>query len=176
VYKNVVPGVTISYQAVGSGQGQRDFIRYLTDFGGTDSALPADRIAAEAPDALHVPMVIGAVVPTYNLPGLPAGTVLRFSAETLSGIYLGEITRWNDPKIVADNLVFHCPICPSRRSTARTAPVQRSIWTDYLSKVSETWRTRVGAVRPSAGPRYWSTGQCRRRRHGGSHRGRHRVC
>jgi phosphate transport system substrate-binding protein len=145
VYKNVVPGVTISYQAVGSGQGQRDFIRYLTDFGGTDSALPADRIAAEAPDALHVPMVIGAVVPTYNLPGLPAGTVLRFSPETLSGIYLGEITRWNDPRIAADNPGVALPDLPITVVYRSDSSGTTSIWTDYLSKVSETWRTRVGA-------------------------------
>jgi len=145
VYKNIVPGVTISYQAVGSGQGQTDFIRYLTDFGGTDAALSSERIRTQAPDTLHVPMVIGAVVPTYNLEGLPDGTVLRFSPETLSGIYLGQITRWNAAQIAADNPGVRLP-------NTRITPVYRSdssgttsIWTDYLSKVSEPWRTRVGA-------------------------------
>ncbi|GAB4114042.1 MAG: hypothetical protein Fur005_09840 [Roseiflexaceae bacterium] len=89
VYKNVNPTVTISYQSVGSGQGQTDFIRYLTDFGGTDSILSDARIKAEAPDTLHIPTVIGAVVPTYNLGGV--SQQLRFSPATLSGIY-----TWHD--------------------------------------------------------------------------------
>jgi phosphate transport system substrate-binding protein len=144
VYKNAVPGVTISYQGVGSGQGQTDFIRYLTDFGGTDSIVSSSRIAEQAPDTLHVPMVLGGVVPTYNLSGLPANTVLRFSPGTLSGIYLGQITRWNDPAIVRDNPGVTLP-------NTRITPVYRSdssgttsIWTDYLSKVSEPWRSRIG--------------------------------
>lgn len=144
VYKNIVPGVTISYQAVGSGQGQTDFVRYLTDFGGTDSVVPSERIRTEAPDTLHVPMVIGAVVPTYNLPGLPAGTVLRFSADTLSGIYLGEITRWNDPRIVADNPGVPLPDLGITVVYRSDSSGTTSIWTDYLSKVNERWRTTVG--------------------------------
>ncbi|MFQ3684370.1 phosphate ABC transporter substrate-binding protein PstS, partial [Roseiflexus sp.] len=144
VYKNVVPGVTISYQSVGSGQGQRDFIRYLTDFGGTDSVVPDERIRAEAPDTLHVPTVIGAVVPTYNLPSLPAGTTLRFSADTLSGIYLGEITRWNDPRIAADNPGVALPDLPITVVYRSDSSGTTSIWTDYLSKVNERWRTTVG--------------------------------
>jgi phosphate transport system substrate-binding protein len=144
VYKNVVPGVTISYQAVGSGQGQTDFVRYLTDFGGTDSVVPSERIRTEAPDTLHVPMVIGAVVPTYNLPGLPAGTVLRFSADTLSGIYLGEIRKWNDPRIVADNPGLALPDLDITVVYRSDSSGTTSIWTDYLSKVNERWRTTVG--------------------------------
>src|SRR5262245_41856241 len=100
VYKQIVPSVAISYQAVGSGQGISDFIKYLTDFCGTDAAISEARVKTEAPDALHVPMVMGAVVATYNLPGL---TSLRFSAATLSGIYLGTIKRWDDKAIAADN-------------------------------------------------------------------------
>lgn len=145
VYKNIVPGVTISYQAVGSGQGQRDFIRYLTDFGGTDSVIPDERIRTDAPDTLHVPMVIGAVVPTYNLPGLPAGTVLRFSPDSLAGIYLGEITRWNDPRIAADNPGVALPDLPITVVYRSDSSGTTSIWTDYLSKVNERWRTTIGA-------------------------------
>jgi phosphate transport system substrate-binding protein len=142
VYKQVIPSVTITYTPVGSGQGQKDFIAYLTDFGGTDSAVTAQRLATEAPDALHVPTVMGAVVPTYNLPGI---TSLRFSAETLAGIYLGAITKWNDPRITADNPGVTLPgtsITVVHRSDGSGTT---SIWTDYLSKVSADWKTKVGS-------------------------------
>lgn len=144
VYKNVVPGVTISYQSVGSGQGQTDFIRYLTDFGGTDSVVASDRIRTQAPDTLHVPMVIGAVVPTYNLANLPEGTVLRFSPETLSGIYLGQITRWNDPKIIADNPGVRLPNLRITVVYRSDSSGTTSIWTDYLAKVNTDWSSRIG--------------------------------
>lgn len=140
-YKKVNPSVTISYQPVGSGQGQRDFIGYLTDFGGSDAALSARRVETEAPDAMHVPTVLGAVVPTYNL----AGVTLRFSPETLAGIYLGAIKKWNDPRIAADNPGVRLP------STAITVVYRSdgsgttSIWTDYLSKISADWKSRVGS-------------------------------
>lgn len=141
-YKQVNPGVTISYQAVGSGQGQRDFIRYLTDFGGSDAALTASRVQAEAPDALHVPTVMGAVVPTYNLPGI---TNLRFSAETLAGIYLGSIKNWNDPRVAADNPGVSLPGTAITVVYRSDGSGTTSIWTDYLSKVSTDWRSRVGS-------------------------------
>lgn len=141
-YKRVNPSVTISYQPVGSGQGQRDFIRYLTDFGGTDAALTASRVQTEAPDALHVPMVMGAVVPTYNLPGI---TNLRFSPETLVGIYLGAIKKWNDPRVAADNPGVSLPNTNITVVYRSDGSGTTSIWTDYLSKVSADWRTRVGA-------------------------------
>lgn len=143
VYKKVNPDVTISYQSVGSGQGQTDFVRYLTDFGGTDSVLSDARIKAEAPDTLHVPTVLGAVVPTYNLSGVSAQ--LRFSPDTLAGIYLGKITNWNDSAIAADNPGV---ALPKRKITV----VYRSdgsgttaVWTDYLTKISADWKTKVGA-------------------------------
>jgi phosphate transport system substrate-binding protein len=140
-YKSVNPSVTISYQPVGSGQGQRDFIRYLTDFGGSDAAITAQRVQTEAPDALHVPTVIGAVTPTYNLPGLN----LRFSPESLAGIYLGAIRRWNDPRIAADNPGVALPNQAITVVYRSDGSGTTAIWTDYLSKVSTDWRTRVGS-------------------------------
>ncbi|NWF78974.1 MAG: phosphate ABC transporter substrate-binding protein PstS [Chloroflexi bacterium] len=141
-YKQVVPGVSISYQPVGSGQGIRDFIAYLTDFGGTDAAISASRVQTEAPDALHIPMVIGAVVPTYNLPGI---TNLRFNPEILAGIYLGAIRNWNDPRIAKANPDVKLP---NQRITVvyrSDSSGTTSIWTDYLSKISSDWRSKVGS-------------------------------
>lgn len=142
VYKGVTPGVSINYQAVGSGQGISDFIRYLTDVGGTDSVVSDVRIRNEAPDTLHVPTVMGAVVATYNLPGV---TNLRFRGTTLANIYLGNITRWNHPQIAGDNPGVTLPntkITVVRRSDSSGTT---SIWTDYLSKVSADWKSKVGA-------------------------------
>lgn len=145
VYRQVMPSVTISYQAVGSGQGQRDFIRYLTDFGGTDSVVSSNVVRTQAPDALHLPTVLGAVVPTYNLSGLPQGTTLRFSPETLAGIYLGQITRWNAPAIVADNPGVRLPNTRITVVYRSDSSGTTSIWTDYLAKVSSTWQSQVGS-------------------------------
>lgn len=139
-YKKVAPTVGVSYTGVGSGQGQRDFIGYLTDFGGTDAAVSASRLRAEAPDALHVPTVMGAVVPTYNLPGV----TLRFSAETLAGIYLGAIKKWNDPRVAADNPGVSLPNQAITVVYRSDSSGTTSIWTDYLSKVSSEWKSRVG--------------------------------
>lgn len=152
VYQDVVPGVTISYEAVGSGQGIRDFIGYLTDFGGTDAAIAAGRVAAEAPDALHVPTVLGAVVPIYNVPELAGAAALNFSAQTLAGIYLGSITNWSDERIAADNPGVTLPdrnIIVVRRSDSSGTT---SIFTDYLSKVDPTWRENVGSGTTVAWP------------------------
>jgi phosphate transport system substrate-binding protein len=143
VYKNVNPGVTISYQGVGSGQGITDFVRYLTDFGGTDSIVPSARIQAEAPDTLHVPTVLGAVVPTYNLGGVSA--TLRFSPETLANIYLGNIKNWNDASIAADNPGVTIPKRAITVVYRSDSSGTSSIWTDYLSKVSTTWQSSVGS-------------------------------
>jgi phosphate transport system substrate-binding protein len=142
VYKQVSPGVVISYTPVGSGQGQRDFIGYLTDFGGTDSAVTAARLATEAPDGLHVPTVMGAVVPTYNLPGI---TNLRFSAATLAGIYLGVIKKWNDPRIASDNPGVSLPGTAITVVYRSDGSGTTSVWTDYLSKISTDWKAKVGS-------------------------------
>jgi phosphate transport system substrate-binding protein len=141
-YKQINPSVTISYQGVGSGQGQRDFINYLTDFGGTDAALSASRVAAEAPDTMHVPTVMGAVVPTYNLSGI---TNLRFSAETLAGIYLGAIKKWNDKRIATDNPGVTLPSTSITVVYRSDSSGTTSVWTDYLSKISTDWKSKIGA-------------------------------
>ncbi len=142
VYKRVVPSVSISYQGVGSGQGIRDFIGYLVDFGGTDAALAESRVRSEAPDALHVPTVLGGVVPIFNVPGIES---LRFSPETLSGIYQGSITKWNDGAIAADNPNVGLPDLDITVVYRSDSSGTTSIFTDYLSKVSGAWRDGIGA-------------------------------
>ena len=142
VYKLTVPNVAISYQSVGSGQGISDFIKYLTDFGGTDAAIAEARVKTEAPDALHIPMVMGAVVATYNLPGI---SNLRFSPATLANIYLGNITRWDHPAIAADNPGVKLPDTDITVVYRSDGSGTTSIWTDYLAKISTDWKTTVGS-------------------------------
>lgn len=141
--KNIVPGVQLSYSSVGSGQGQKDFIAYLTDFGGSDSAIKSGDVTTKAPDAIHLPMVMGGVMPMANIAGVK--TALKFTPETLAGIYLGAITNWNDPRIAQDNAGVALPdlaITPVYRSDSSGTT---SIWTDYLSKVSTDWKAKVGS-------------------------------
>jgi phosphate transport system substrate-binding protein len=141
--KNIVPGVKLSYQSVGSGQGQKDFIAYLTDFGGTDSVVSSKTVQTQAPDAIHLPTVMGGVLPIYNLPSIT--TPLRFSPEILVGIYIGEIKKWNDTRIATENPGVSLPDTEITVVYRSDSSGTTSIWTDYLSKVSGTWKSQVGA-------------------------------
>lgn len=149
-YKAVASNVEINYQSVGSGQGRKDFFGGVTDFGGSDKFASNNELkAATDPttgtlktDVLHIPTVLGAVVATYNLPGV---SKLQFSGETLAGIFLGTITSWNDPKIAADNPGVTLPdteIVVAHRSDGSGTT---SIFTNYLSSVSPEWKSKVGA-------------------------------
>ncbi len=140
--KNIAPGVKLSYQSVGSGQGKKDFVAGLTDFAGTDSAFTADEVKSQVPDAIHIPTVMGGVLPIYNLPSITKP--LRFTPEILVGIYSGEITTWNDAKIVAENPDVTMPATDIAVVYRSDASGTTSIWIDYLSKVSDTWQTNVG--------------------------------
>jgi phosphate transport system substrate-binding protein len=149
-YKGLAPNVDINYQSVGSGQGRKDFFGAVTDFGGTDKyASDAELKAASDPttgtlktDVLHIPVVLGAVVATYNLPGVEK---LQFSGETLADIFLGKITTWNDPKIVADNPGVTLPDTEITVAHRSDGSGTTSIFTNYLSSVSPEWKSKVGA-------------------------------
>lgn len=150
-YKGVVAGVTINYQSVGSGQGVTDFTNNVTDFGASDAFL-TDQELQKAPNALHIPVVAGAVVATYNLPGVDK---LQFSPETLAGIFLGTITKWNDPKIAADNQGVTLPDTNITVVYRADGSGTTSIFTTYLSSVSPEWKQKVGAGKTVQ----WPTGR-----------------
>ena len=138
-------GIRINYQSIGSGGGIRQFLEGTVDFGATDGPMTDADIAKVNGNVLHVPSVLGAVVVTYNLTGL-ADTKLRFDGPTLASIYLGQITRWNDRRIVALNPGVSLPatdiIVVHRSDGSGTS----FIWTDFLSKVSPEWKSKVGAA------------------------------
>ncbi len=138
-------GVRINYQPIGSGGGIRQFAEGTVDFGATDGPMSDEQIAAVHGNVMHVPTVLGAVVVTYNLPAL-SSTPLQFDAATLSDIFLGRITRWDDRRIVALNPAVRLPaqdILVVHRSDGSGTTF---IFTDYLSKVSPEWKRAVGSA------------------------------
>jgi phosphate transport system substrate-binding protein len=138
-------GTQINYQPVGSGAGIKQVTEGTVDFGATDGPMNDDQIKAyrtkNGAGILHFPTVLGAVVPTYNVPGV--STALNFTPEALAGIFLGRIERWNDPAIANANKGVNLPgndIVVIHRSDGSGTTY---IWTDYLSKVSGDWKDKV---------------------------------
>jgi len=136
----------INYQSIGSGGGIRQVTEGTVDFGATDGPMNDDQLKAYQDKhgfgILHFPTVLGADVPTYNIPGVDAE--LSFTQEAISGIFLGRITKWNDPAITGSNKGVSLPandIVVVHRSEGSGTTY---IWTDYLSKISEEWKTKVG--------------------------------
>jgi len=140
---NKKTGVQINYQSIGSGGGIRQFTEGTVDFGATDGPMNQSQIDAVNANVLHVPTVLGAVVVTYNLPGL-GDTRLKFDGDALVDIFMGRITKWNDKRLVALNPGAKLPdldvIVVHRSDGSGTS----YIFTDYLNKFSREWRDKVG--------------------------------
>jgi phosphate transport system substrate-binding protein len=135
-------GIELNYQAIGSGGGQNQILNRTVDFGASDAPMAPDKL--DSGKLLQFPTVMGAVVPIVNIPGVKPGE-LKLTGELLADIYLGTITKWNDPKLVEMNRDVKLP------STA-IAPVYRAdgsgttfVFTSYLSAVDPTWKDKVGA-------------------------------
>jgi len=142
VYHTAHPGVQINYQSIGSGGGIRQLQAGTVDFGASDGPMTDEQLAQSKVKILHFPTVLGADVPTYNVAGVSGD--LNFTQKALAGIYLGTITKWNDPEIVGANRGVNLP-------SADIVVVHRSdgsgttyIWTDFLSKASDDWKNKVG--------------------------------
>jgi phosphate transport system substrate-binding protein len=141
-YAKVHPGVQINYQSVGSGAGIRQVSQKVVDFGASDGPMTDQQLAESKVKLLHIPTVLGAVVPVYNIPGVNKD--LNFSADVIADIYLGHITRWSDPRIAKDNPGVSFPdkqILPVFRSDGSGTTY---IFTDFLSKVSSDFQSKVG--------------------------------
>jgi len=145
VYHTKNPNFQFNYQSVGSGAGIKQVTEGTVDFGATDGPMNDDQLKAyqdkHGSGILHFPTVLGAAVPTYNVEGV--GTALNFTPEALAGIFLGKVTKWNDPTIASANKGANLP-------AADIVVVHRSdgsgtsyTWTDYLSKVSDEWKGKV---------------------------------
>ena len=140
-YTKVDPSVRFNYQSIGSGGGQKQIMAQTVDFGASAGPMSDDNLSKAPGKLLHIPTVAGADVVAYNLPGNPS---LKLDADTIAGIFLGEIKKWNDPKIAALNSGVTLPdqeIVVVHRSDGSGTTY---IWTDYLSKISPEWKTKVG--------------------------------
>ncbi len=146
---NKAIGIQLNYQAIGSGGGQNQIINKTVDFGASDAPMAPEKLTSN--NLLQFPTVMGAVVPIVNLPGIKDNEI-KLTGEILSGIYMGAITKWNDPKIEAVNKGVKLP-------SLAIAPVHRAdgsgttfVFTSYLSAVSPEWKSKVGAATSVAWP------------------------
>jgi len=142
VYHQQNPNIQINYQSIGSGGGIRQLLAGTVDFGASDGPMSDEQLGQAKFKILHFPTVLGADVPSYNIAGV-AGE-LNFTQKAIAGIFLGTITKWIDPEIAKANPGVKLP-------SADIVVVHRSdgsgttyIWTDFLSKISEEWKTKVG--------------------------------
>ena len=141
-YHSAHPDVQINYQSIGSGGGIKQLQAQTVDFGASDGPMTDEQLSQTPFKVFHIPTVLGAVVPTYNLPGVSAD--LKFTPDVLADIFLGKITKWNDPHIAKENSGVKFPdsdIVVVHRSDGSGTTY---IFTDYLSKVSPEWKSKVG--------------------------------
>ena len=141
-YSGAHPGVQINYQSVGSGAGIRQVSEKIVDFGATDGPMTDDQLKASKVKLIHIPTVLGGVVPVYSIPGVTVD--LKFAPDVIADIYLGKVTKWNDPRIARENPGINLPdhqILPVYRSDGSGTTY---IFTDFLSKVSPEFSQKIG--------------------------------
>jgi phosphate transport system substrate-binding protein len=140
-YAKIDPSVRFNYQSIGSGGGQKQILAQTVDFGASDGPMSDENLAKASSKLIHIPTVAGAVVVTYNLPGIAS---LKLDGAVIADIFQGKITSWNDPKIAAMNPGVKLPgtdlVVVHRSDGSGTS----YIFTDFLSSVSKDWETHVG--------------------------------
>ncbi len=141
-YNQTHPDVKLNYQSIGSGGGIRQFSDGTVDFGGSDAPMTDSAIAAIQSNVLHIPTVMGAIVVTYNVPGVASG--LKLTPDVIADIFMGKITKWNDARLTSINSGLKLPatdIVVVHRSDGSGTSYG---FTDYLSKVSPEWKDKIG--------------------------------
>jgi len=141
-YHNLHPDIQINYQSIGSGGGIRQVTAGTVDFGATDGPMTDEQIAQSKVKLLHVPTVLGSVVPAYNIPGV--SQEVKFTPDILARIFMGKISNWSDPAIAKANPDIKFPnqaITVVHRSDGSGTTY---VWTDYLSKISPEWQGTTG--------------------------------
>ncbi len=141
-YNKLHPDVQINYQSIGSGGGIRQVINGTVDFGASDGPMTDDQLKEAKFKLFHIPTVLGADVPAYNIPGVSGE--IKFTPDVLANIFLGKITSWNDPAIAKANPGVKFPNEPIIVVHRSDGSGTTYIWTDYLSKVSKDWESSVG--------------------------------
>ena len=143
-YHKLHPNVEINYQSIGSGGGIQQVTKQTVFFGATDGPMTADQLTAAPGKVMHFPSVLGAVVPVYNIPNVTAE--LKFSGPVLADIFLGKITKWNDPAIAKLNAGVTLPATDITVAHRADGSGTTYIWVDYLAKVSPEWKTKAGVA------------------------------
>ena len=138
-YSRMHGDVRINYQGIGSGGGIKQITERTVDFGATDGPMTDSQLQKAKGELLHIPTVLGAVVPIYNLPGVASEKRLIFSGSVLADLFLGKITKWNDPKIAELNPGVSLPDKPVTIVHRSDGSGTTYIFTDYLSKISSEW-------------------------------------
>ena len=141
-YQKVKPDVQINYQSIGSGGGIRQVLAGTVDFGASDGPMSDEQLGQAKTKILHIPTVLGAVVPAYNIPGVTGE--IKFTPDILSGIFLSKISNWNDPAIAKVNPGVNFPNQPIIVVHRSDGSGTTYIFTDYLSKVSKEWQSVAG--------------------------------
>ncbi len=141
-YNKKNTSLKIDYQAIGSGGGIKQITEKTVDFGASDAPMTDEQLAA-APGIIHIPTVLGAVVVIYNLPEVK--TSLKLDGATVGDIFLGNIKKWNDPKIASQNPDVTLPATDVAVTYRADGSGTSAIFTDYLSKVSPDFKSKVGA-------------------------------
>lgn len=143
-------GVQVAYQSIGSGGGVQQVIAGTVDFGASDTPMKDSELAAaKFGPVLHIPLTLGAVVPTYNVKGVKTG--LKFDGDTLGKMFAGKITTWNDPALVALNPGTTLPDRPIAVAHRSDGSGTTAVWTDFLTKESPTWVQTLGGPDKSFG-------------------------
>ena len=140
-YRKVKPDVKINYQSIGSGGGIRQFTAKTVDFGATDGPMTEKQIFAVDGKPIHIPTVLGAVVPIFNVPGV---SDLKLTGEVIADVFLGKIKKWNDPALTSLNPGASLPDAPITVVHRADGSGTTYCWVDYLSKVSPEWAKKVG--------------------------------
>jgi len=143
-YHKLHPNVEINYGSIGSGGGIKQLTNETVFFGASDGPMTNEQLASAPGAVLHFPTVLGAVVPSYNIPGVTAS--LKFTGPVLAEIYLGKITKWNDPAIAKLNPGVSLPAMDIAAVHRSDGSGTNYIWCDYLSKVYPEFKTKVGVA------------------------------
>ena len=143
-YNKLHPNVAINYQSIGSGAGIRQITNQTVFFGATDGPMTNDQLQGAPGKILHFPTVLGAVVPIYNIEGV--NQELKFTGPVLADIFLGKITKWNDPAIAKANPGVNLPATDITVAHRSDGSGTSYIWVDFLAKVSPEWKQKVGVA------------------------------
>lgn len=149
IYNQKNPDVTVNYQSIGSGGGIQQFTAKNVDFGATDVPMNAEELTRARQAVLQIPVTLGGAAIAYNLPGV---TGLRLSRQVVADIYLGKITKWNDPRIANLNKSVKLPDMPIVVVHRSDGSGTSYIFTDFLSHVSPEWKSKVGTGKSVSWP------------------------